>query len=331
MGGGGSMGGTPGMGGMGGCGAGASGGMPSWMGMGGKGGPGNMGYGGASSSGGGCGGAGSSCRVPPLLGILDEKMHRTIFVGGLPKTATAATVESYFQQHGKVSRVELKSDNQGNFRGFGFVTFEDRQVAEHVCRLRGQKFEGKAISCRHADSQGGADPETIFVGGLPRTATSEQVEAHFSQFGKVASLDMKYDEAGKFRGFAFVIFEDSASAEAVYLNYDNNRFDGKWINCRPAVRRQPGTDTTSLGFSGMDAGLAAVLQQAGPLLGVSAAAAALGAGGAVHPAMGAALGSIMGCQSAGMLPGAGAAAAPAESHGAFGVPAGMPPMRSAPY
>jgi len=224
------------------------------------------GSGGAASMGCGTGGtAAEPCSDPAEKA---DKNSRTVFVGGLPKTATQETVDAYFGGFGKVNSVMLKNDLEGNFRGFGFVTFRDQSTTDAVCSHKGHKFEGKPISCRPADCQGGVDPETMFVGGLPRTATLEQVNAHFSHYGTVSSIDMKYDEDEKFRGFCFVIFEDKASAELVYRNYDENRFDGKWINCRPAVRRQLGMGEN--GGCPLDSTLAVALREAGPLLGLGA-------------------------------------------------------------
>eukprot|EP00913_Durusdinium_trenchii_P012401 g11642.t1 len=78
---------------------------------------------------------------------------------------------------------------------------------------------------------------------------------HFSQFGTVQKVDMKYDPATNgFRGFCFVTLGSVAEAQAVFANYDNNMFNGslvleafkigrpdgkrqsgRWIDCKPAA------------------------------------------------------------------------------------------------
>jgi len=183
------------------------------------------------------------CRRPLESGGPSDSNDNKVFVGGLPKTCTKQNVEAYFERRfGKVASLQLKYDSDDNFRGFAFVTFEDPSIADLACRTKGQTFDGKAIDCRPADSDGpGEQHDKMFVGGLPKNATAQQVEEHFSQFGKVLNVDMKYHEdgkyAGKFRGFCFVQFEDRVAADAVYANYENNRFDGKWITCRPAAKK----------------------------------------------------------------------------------------------
>jgi len=74
---------------------------------------------------------------------------------------------------------------------------------------------------------------TIFVGALPRTTTAESLTMHFSKFGQVTNMDLKFDQAtGAFRGFGFVTFQEKSSADAVITNYTDNRFEDKWIDCK---------------------------------------------------------------------------------------------------
>ncbi|CAK9029147.1 unnamed protein product [Durusdinium trenchii] len=81
-----------------------------------------------------------------------------------------------------------------------------------------------------------AESEVVFVGGLPRETTEEAITLHFSQFGMVQKVDMKYDvTTNVFRGFCFVTFASVAEAQAVFDNYDNNMFNGRWIDCKPAA------------------------------------------------------------------------------------------------
>jgi len=220
------------------------------------------------------------CRRPiGSSGPAEDDANR-VFVGGLPKTSTKDNVTQYFEEKfGKTTSVQLRFDSGGKFRGFAFVTFEDKGVADLACATKGQYFQGKAIDCRHADPDAVDDSQDkVFVGGLPRTAKPAEVEEFFSQFGKVACVDMKYDENDRFRGFCFVTFEDKNSAEAVYRNHEENRFQGRWIDCRPAVRK-PAIQTAMNGL--MDSLMNSTLPTA----------AILGISGALNPAAAGALSS----------------------------------------
>mmetsp|Transcript_90345 Transcript_90345/g.292424 ORF Transcript_90345/g.292424 Transcript_90345/m.292424 type:complete len:758 (-) Transcript_90345:182-2455(-) len=253
------------------------------------------------------------CRRPLDSGGPNDNNDNKVFVGGLPKTCTKQTVEAYFEQRfGRVASLQLKYDSDDNFRGFAFVTFEDPAVADVACRTKGQMFDGKAIDCRPADSDGpGEQLDKMFVGGLPKNATPQQVEEHFSQFGAVLSVDMKYHEegkyAGKFRGFCFVQFADREAAEKVYRNYENNRFDGKWITCRPAAKKpliedaldaamktQMNSPVPTAQLLGIDPNVAAARVAAySAVMALNQAAAH----GTSNPALGDAVGSTMGSSS----------------------------------
>jgi len=72
----------------------------------------------------------------------------------------------------------------------------------------------------------------VFVGSMPKTVTEQNVREHFTQFGTVTGVELKYDAEGNFRSFGFVSFSDPASAQLVMSNVDNNNMEGKWIDCR---------------------------------------------------------------------------------------------------
>lgn len=95
-----------------------------------------------------------------------------------------------------------------------------------------------------------ADCNKLFVGGLPKSTTEEAITEHFSQFGPVTEVLLKKDPTtGANRGFAFVTFESPDSATAVLQNRGGNRFEDRWIDCKPAV-----PDESSSGGKGKGSG-----------------------------------------------------------------------------
>mmetsp|Transcript_57642 Transcript_57642/g.146323 ORF Transcript_57642/g.146323 Transcript_57642/m.146323 type:complete len:115 (+) Transcript_57642:67-411(+) len=105
-------------------------------------------------------------------------------------------------------------------------------VGKNKRLTKGGKKGGKGGESHSDDS-----PEKLFVGGLPRTTTQESLAAHFSSFGPVASVELKCDPQGSFRGFGFVTFQDRSAADSVLANAANNMFEGKWIDCKPSGSR----------------------------------------------------------------------------------------------
>lgn len=172
-----------------------------------------------------------------------------IFVGGLPKNCSQEQLLAWASQFGQCSECEVKIDPMtGQPRGFGFVNFSDPAAAQKVVANRDNNMmEGKWIDCKPHTPGGGkaaggkgslSDPGNpkLFVGALPKTATEESVRLHFSQFGNLADVMVKMTPDGMCQGFGFITFEDPASAKAVTDNYDNNMFEGKWVDCKSAVK-----------------------------------------------------------------------------------------------
>eukprot|EP00413_Alexandrium_margalefii_P000985 CAMPEP_0204518140 /NCGR_PEP_ID=MMETSP0661-20131031/4041_1 /ASSEMBLY_ACC=CAM_ASM_000606 /TAXON_ID=109239 /ORGANISM="Alexandrium margalefi, Strain AMGDE01CS-322" /LENGTH=505 /DNA_ID=CAMNT_0051523575 /DNA_START=33 /DNA_END=1547 /DNA_ORIENTATION=- len=93
----------------------------------------------------------------------------------------------------------------------------------------------------------GGPPEKVFVGGLPKSCTEGALWQHFQWYGPVASVDLKYDPEGGFRGFGFVTFQDMQTAEKVLADKEMS-FQGKWIDCKVATG--PGTGSGKFGKGG---------------------------------------------------------------------------------
>lgn len=214
--------------------------------------------GGMHSGGGGMGDM-SSAMVPSASsqkgeGSDDGGRNGKIFVGGLPRNCSQDQLLNWASQFGGVISSEVKCDADGTPRGFGFVAFQDHAVAEQLVANGGRhQMDGKMISCKpHASWAGDTESSAeswgspwgdggttlsspkLFVGALPKTTTDETLKMHFSTFGTVTDIMVKKNPEGNCAGFGFVTFEDAASAQKVLDNYDDNMFEGKWIDCKTA-------------------------------------------------------------------------------------------------
>lgn len=60
----------------------------------------------------------------------------------------------------------------------------------------------------------------LFVGGLPTSATKEEVQEYFEQYGPVEMCTIKTDVvSGRSRGFGFLIYTDTSSVTKVSANF----------------------------------------------------------------------------------------------------------------
>lgn len=76
------------------------------------------------------------------------------------------------------------------------------------------------------------------MGNLSFGATEEQIQALFTQYGKVNSVVMINDRnTGRFRGFCFVDMED-AGADAAIAALNDSELDGRTLRVNEARPRE---------------------------------------------------------------------------------------------
>jgi RNA recognition motif-containing protein len=78
----------------------------------------------------------------------------------------------------------------------------------------------------------------IFVGNLPFSATSAELEQLFGQHGAVTSAQVISDrETGRSRGFGFVEMESSDNARAAIEALNGHNLDGRDLTVNVAKAR----------------------------------------------------------------------------------------------
>ena len=76
--------------------------------------------------------------------------------------------------------------------------------------------------------------KSIYVGNLPWSATEEQIQDLFANYGAVHSVKLITDrETGRARGFGFVEMDD-AEASAAIEALDNSSFGGRTLRVNEA-------------------------------------------------------------------------------------------------
>ena len=89
----------------------------------------------------------------------------------------------------------------------------------------------------------------LFVGSLPYSATSGQLEELFAQAGKVVSVNLITDRfSGQSKGFAFVEMATDEETKEAITKFNNFELDGRRIvvnEARPMEDRSNRDRTTS--------------------------------------------------------------------------------------
>lgn len=79
----------------------------------------------------------------------------------------------------------------------------------------------------------------LYVGGLPYSVTSSQLEEMFSEFGKVVSCDLITDRyTGQSKGFGFVEMEKDNEAEEAIKKLNGTKLEEREITVNEARPRE---------------------------------------------------------------------------------------------
>jgi RNA recognition motif-containing protein len=194
---------------------------------------------------------------------------RKLFVGGLSPQSSRDSVKTFYEQFGPVSDVTLMIDpTTKKSRGFGFVTFETEGSVDTAQAARPHTIDGKQVDCKRAIPKDDPNPESrfaskkIFVGGMKREITQDQLQEYFSQYGTLTECLLVKDKAtGLSRGFAFLTFEDTDTVDKVILHRPHtigtSRADVKKALSKEELaqlkaKQQPATDGYNNYYQGWD-------------------------------------------------------------------------------
>jgi RNA recognition motif-containing protein len=81
----------------------------------------------------------------------------------------------------------------------------------------------------------------LYVGNLPYSITSDDLQQTFEEYGVVTSAEVLSDrETGRSRGFGFVEMANDAEADAAIEALDGNDLEGRRLTVNEARPRTPG-------------------------------------------------------------------------------------------
>lgn len=90
----------------------------------------------------------------------------------------------------------------------------------------------KEASDRHAKKSSSEGPHKVYAGGFSYYCTEDELKGLFEECGKVVEVDMMtFPDTGRFRGIAFITFEDEKGVEAA-IKYDNTDYNGRYLRIR---------------------------------------------------------------------------------------------------
>ena len=162
-----------------------------------------------------------------------------LFVGGLPREVGTEELRELFKAHGDMTDCVVLTDDAGVNRGFGFVTYAEKSMAEAATKaLDGHRINGRRIGVRDADDdkkKGGRkerkEPEglKLYIGNLPFSATQDQLKEMVSAHATVNEVILATGPGGKAKGFGFVFIAEKDKGDAVVTALNNSEIGGRTI------------------------------------------------------------------------------------------------------
>ncbi|KAL8414523.1 hypothetical protein RB594_005671 [Gaeumannomyces avenae] len=146
----------------------------------------------------------------------------TLFVTNYPPTADESYIRNLFTDCGEMLDVRWPSLKFNTHRRFCYVTFREPEGAAEATKLDGRVLEGRfKLSAKYSDpaqkkAREGATSEgrEVKVQNLPSDANDEAVKELFGKYGKIQTVRILRNMAGKSQGTGFVVFETKSEAEA---------------------------------------------------------------------------------------------------------------------
>ncbi|XP_056646570.1 ELAV-like protein 3 isoform X6 [Diorhabda carinulata] len=146
-----------------------------------------------------------------------EESKTNLIVNYLPQTMTQEEIRSLFSSIGEVESCKLIRDKvTGQSLGYGFVNYHRPEDAEKAINtLNGLRLQNKTIKVSYArPSSEAIKGANLYVSGLPKNMTQQDLETLFSPFGRIITSRILCDNiTGLSKGVGFIRFDQRLEAE----------------------------------------------------------------------------------------------------------------------
>mmetsp|Transcript_45811 Transcript_45811/g.108668 ORF Transcript_45811/g.108668 Transcript_45811/m.108668 type:complete len:422 (-) Transcript_45811:94-1359(-) len=186
-----------------------------------------------------------------------DKDERTIFVGGVPVSATRKDLKKFFKIVGPIESVRMRSMpvenpvlpkkasiamgklNTARETCNAYVVFDKAEDAVKALDMHGTTMDGHRLKVDKAAGGGSAYNSrlSVFIGNMPFNAEEEALRQHFAACGDISNVRLVRDSKSNLgKGFGYVTFADADQVmKAVALH--GSKFSGRVLRVYRAARR----------------------------------------------------------------------------------------------
>ena len=111
----------------------------------------------------------------------------------------------------------------------------NQNIAKIIDKEQGEK---KAVTIKKEEvkekTEEKLDEKRLYVVNLPFDSNEEEIREIFQKYGKITELKLPKGKEGKFKGFAYVAYENENQALHCFSELDNKIVMGRILHLRPA-------------------------------------------------------------------------------------------------
>merc|ERR1719438_337443 len=179
-----------------------------------------------------------------------------VFIKNLDKSIDNKAMYDTFSAFGNILSCKVAQDGDGTSKGYGFVHFETEEAAMNAIQkvngmLLNEKkvFVGRFVPRKEREKELGEKAKkftNVYIKNFGDDLTDDKLKEMFNKFGKITSYkvvrddkvnssgdaevaEVLVDDSGKAKGFGFVSFEDSESAEKAVDELNGQEINGKML------------------------------------------------------------------------------------------------------
>jgi polyadenylate-binding protein len=190
---------------------------------------------------------------------LGEKAKRftNVYIKNLPDSVDDEKLREIFEPHGSITSYRVMSDENGKSRGFGFVAFEDPEIAEvAVQAMANYEIDGKTLYVGRAQKRQERQMDlkkkfevlkmermtryqgvNLYVKNLDDTIQDEMLRKEFHPYGTITSAKVMTED-GRSKGFGFVCFSSPEEATKAVTEMNGRIVGSKPLYVALAQRKE---------------------------------------------------------------------------------------------
>lgn len=169
---------------------------------------------------------------------------RTVYVQGLPFSATEDDVKTFFKASGEIVSIRLpKWHDSGKLKGYGHVEFKKAEGAAKALDLNGEYLQDRYLTIeRPMVPRALSNPETlepsvkpagcrtIFIKNLPYEITEAEITEVFRVYGPIKTVRLAvWNHTGKLKGIGYIDYKREDSAETAVKKTGSIEIQGRKI------------------------------------------------------------------------------------------------------